>query len=143
MSGRRLLPAAVAVILAFLIELGAQETGWAAAWTYSLIGFAVACLILVGGPYAMSLQLSRPADAGIDDGRGEEAIETAIVASSLIGVVAISEVQSIIVLEDWEVDSILTNRPLATATGRTPRIRIGAEPRQYSFGPSTIHGTPA
>jgi predicted cobalt transporter CbtA len=64
---RKLVPAVAAVVMAFLIELGAQEVGWGSGLTYGLIGFAAASLILVGGPFAMGLRLSRrPTDLLID-----------------------------------------------------------------------------
>jgi hypothetical protein len=53
-----LIPAAGAIVAAFLIELGAQTTGWAAAWTYVLAGLVVGFLVIIGVPFALGYRFA-------------------------------------------------------------------------------------
>jgi hypothetical protein len=55
---REIAPIAAAAAAAFLIELAAQTTGWAAGWTYALAGVAATCLVLVGVPFALGYRVS-------------------------------------------------------------------------------------
>jgi hypothetical protein len=55
---REAIPIVGIVVSAFLIELGEQITGWAAAFTYVLVGVVAACLLLVGVPFALGFRFA-------------------------------------------------------------------------------------
>ena len=46
-----------AIVAGLLLELGAQETGWTAALTYSLAGAVATGLIILGVPYSFGYRL--------------------------------------------------------------------------------------